>query len=247
MCTILTADRSIPTNQIVDRMVADSSYNSDGFSMLAVLNTGKPFFIKSLDISVLTVLVESLEWTRIFFHARASTQGETSLQNCHGWNSEGTFVFHNGYISAKIARNFDVDSEAIKYWLDHFGTDATLDHLYNENFANVMLVDIDKGEYFIHRSITGSLYTDGHGNYSTNSFDTIKTPVNNWSVSKYDLDVVNTNDETYSDSYYSLLDHDTLKYPEIMGRDISTDITIDETLDDLITWDTWTNKKKIAY
>lgn len=215
MCTILTADNTIDRKELVDRIYNDSFSNPDGFALLMIQANGKPLFVQSLDIEPIVSLVEYSEFSRVFIHTRYATQGKSALQNCHGWNANGTYVFHNGSIYSRIAEKFTVDSEAIRYWLENYGIDETIDRLIDESFANVFLVDIENGQYIVHRSRTGSLFTDGNGNYSTHSFASLTIPVPQDSLEQFDIDVENTN---IADSYW-----DSSKY--------------------LNSWDSWESKR----
>ena len=204
MCTILTANNTIPAHKIIEQLKEDAWSNPDGFAMLMVQKNGKPLFIQSLDIEPILSLIEYSEFERIFVHTRYATQGKSALQNCHGWQANGVYVFHNGSIRSRISDKFDVDSEAIRYWLDNYGIDETIDKLIDEPFANVFLVDIEQGQYIVQRSRTGSLFTDGNGNYSTHDFDAINIPLAQDSLEQFELDVENTNEiSSRFDSRYS--------------------------------------------
>jgi len=194
MCTIITANSDINRTALVARIMSDSLSNSDGYSMLMVLKTGKPLNITSLDVEAITNLIELMDYERVFIHTRFATHGVSALQNCHGWNAGGTYIFHNGSIRSKIADKFEVDSMAIKYWIENYGLNETLDKLSSEPFANVFLVDLDEKSYVVHRSSTGSLYTDGRGNYSTSQFDTVNLPVEPDTFEVHDLACENSND-----------------------------------------------------
>lgn len=192
MCTIITANNTINRFSLVDRIREDAEMNPDGFSMLMILDNGKPLFIRSLDVDALCELIVSMDYNRVFIHTRFATQGETKLENCHGWNTGSTYVFHNGSISARIAERFDVDSMAINHWIDQFGVEHALDYLIDETFANVFLVDLDAKNYIVQRSSAGTLFTDGNGNFSTNSFDELNIPVESYALEQFELDVENT-------------------------------------------------------
>lgn len=225
MCTIITADTTIDKRSLITRLRHDASSNSDGFSMLMILKGGKPLAMTSLDVEAIVSLIEVMDYERVFLHTRYATYGVSALQNCHGWNAGGTYIFHNGAIRSKIAEKFEVDSMAIRYWLENYGLDETLEKLDSEAFANVFLVDIDKGEYIVHRSTVGSLFTDNLGNYSTGSFDGIDIPV---PVHTYEIHTVacdNTNEQRWATSYTNWADDYTTQ----------RDTTL-ETLDDYDQW-----------
>lgn len=189
MCTVITVDQSINKQSVIERIISDSMSNSDGFAMLMIQLDGTPLFIQSMNTDPIIGLIEIMDYKRIFIHTRYATQGIAALHNTHGWNHNGTYVFHNGSIRSKISERFSVDSEAIRYWLEFYGIDETIDKLHDEPFANVFLVNTVDGNYIVHRSMTGSLFTDGNGNYSTHAFDAITTPVAEYTVTDHDLDL----------------------------------------------------------
>jgi hypothetical protein len=88
---------------------------------------------------------------------------------------------HNGVLRAAEAQRCDVDSQAIGLWLRQGGMDFALKKLRGETFANVFLVDLNSNFFLVHRSVTGTLYTDGRGNYSTNPVGDVALTVQPWS------------------------------------------------------------------
>lgn len=176
MCTILTFDkRAYDTNpaMFLGRLLVDSYINSDGFSALVLgVDETQQHFIRSMNYESferqLEVILDSVDWTRAWVHCRAATTGFVGINGCHGFAAERFSVFHNGVITAPGANFFAVDSELIAENLAYDGLDFTLTWLKTESFANVFIVDTETGEYAVSRSITGKLYTDGKGNYSTN-------------------------------------------------------------------------------
>lgn len=213
MCTIITADSSINKIALTDRLLFDAEYNTDGFTLLAILSNARPLVVRSMDVNAIVNIIHAIEYDRVFIHTRMATQGAAALQNTHGWNSEGTFVFHNGSIRSKIARKFEVDSQAITYWLDNYGLDETLDKLLAEPFANVFLVDIDNGSFVVHRSEQGSLFTDGKGNYSSNAFGAVKIPIEHYSWDMHEFYCENFPERNYtSRSFKDFDDFTPYKY-----------------------------------
>jgi hypothetical protein len=60
--------------------------------------------------------------------------------------------------------------------------------LFAEQYANVMLIDTTMNLYLVHRSFTGTLYTDGKGNYSTSRIDGATTTlVPDWTQSSHEI------------------------------------------------------------
>lgn len=178
---------SVSNDELITRMVQDSNFNDDGWSAMFVLGSGKPMFLQSLDLDPIVSLVLDLDWTRMFLHARAATQGSPRLDNCHGWSADGVYVFHNGILSNPQSRDFEVDSQLIHWWIDRYGVTKTLNLLRTERYANVMLVDTISNEYLIHRSETGSLFTDGNGNFSSNIMGDIRQPVRVYTNDVFEL------------------------------------------------------------
>lgn len=212
MCTIITANSTIDRFKLIDQIRSDSVGNSDGFACLMILDNAMPVFMRTLDVEPICQLIMALDYSRVFIHTRFATQGSVNLENTHGWNNGGQYVFHNGSIQSFTGKQFDVDSMAIRHWLEFDGVDGTIDRLINEPFANVFIVDIDEGNYIVHRSRAGSLFTDGNGNYSTNPFAEISMPVDPYTLEQFDLDVQNTVDRwsmnDWSTEYSSLDDWD---------------------------------------
>lgn len=176
MCTILTFDKlSYDTNPDVflGRLLVDSYINSDGFSALVLgVDETQQHLIRSMNYESfekqLEAILDSVDWTRAWVHCRAATTGFVGINGCHGFAAERFSVFHNGVLTSPGASFFAVDSELIAESLAYDGLDFTLTWLKTEAFANVFIVDTETGEYAVSRSITGNLFTDGKGNYSTN-------------------------------------------------------------------------------
>ena len=169
------------------RILDDSVSNSDGWALLLILKNGKPMFVQSLDLDPIFSILMDASWERMFLHSRFTTQGESTLPNCHGWQSNGTYVFHNGILSNPQADDFPVDSQLINWWIDRYGVNRTLQLLKTEYYANVFLVDTKQNEYIMHRSQTGSLFTDGLGNYSSNPVGSLVVPVPRYSNDIFEL------------------------------------------------------------
>ena len=190
MCTIMTFDNSFDKQVLVNHILEDSLSNADGYSLLMVLTSGKPMVLRSMDVDAIVDAVWYMEWERVFIHTRYATQGEALLQNTHGWNSDGTFVMHNGYIAHPDSENFEVDSQAIVHWLGKHTRKKSVKKILAESYANVLLVDTETNDYVVVRSKSGSLFTDGHGNYSTNPVGTVTMEVLAGHVKEYPLGLI---------------------------------------------------------
>lgn len=185
MCTIITVDGLFSKDELIKRLSSDSMYNRDGYSALFVNSDVGEILIRTMDVDPIISMIKIYDYERVFIHTRLATQGAPALQNTHGFNSEGVFVFHNGSISSSESEHFTVDSQAIAHWLHYGGISSALLHLDTEHFSNVFLVDVINREYFINRSLGGSLFTDGKGNYSTNIVAEISIPVTKGVYSHY--------------------------------------------------------------
>lgn len=185
MCTILTVSSAFYSRGLERRILEDAKGNGHGFALLLTDEKGALLSLRSMDIEPILALIRSVPWERLFLHSRWATQGQISLTNTHGWQSDSVFYFHNGCLTSKDAYNWPVDSQAIGQWVSEGGVAGALEKLKSEAFANVFLVDADKGYYSVSRGTGGSLYTDGNGNYSTNPFDAIKKKVENKSDACY--------------------------------------------------------------
>jgi len=177
MCTILTVSSEFFSRALEQRILMDGENNSDGFSLLLVSDDGAHTIIRTMDVQTALMVLRSADWSRMLLHSRYATQGSVGLVNTHGWEATGVFYFHNGCLSAPEAQSLPVDSQAIGVWLAQAGVDYALQRLATETFANVFLVDVTTGLYTVSRSLSGSLYSDGHGNFSTQPFGTVCEPV----------------------------------------------------------------------
>lgn len=177
MCTILTVNSAFYSRGLERRILADAAGNNHGFSLLLTDENGALLALRSMDIDPIIALIRATKWERLFLHSRWATQGEVSLANTHGWQSDAVFYFHNGSLMSDDAYVYPVDSQAIGQWIVEGGIGGALEKLRDEPFANVFMVDTEAGYYTVSRGTAGSLYTDGNGNYSTNAFDAIKVKV----------------------------------------------------------------------
>lgn len=177
MCTLLTVSSEFFSRALEQRILDDAQHNPDGFSLLLTAEEGTHTLIRTMDVSLVLSVLRSASWDRMFLHSRFATQGSVGLENTHGWENDGVFYFHNGCLSAPESIGLPVDSQAIGLWLNEGGIEHAMERLALEPFANVFMVDTQTGFYTICRSTSGSLHTDGQGNFSTAAFGTIAMPV----------------------------------------------------------------------
>lgn len=184
MCTLLTVDRSLWGAATQTRILQDSLSNSDGANALLVKDGQVIASFSALDVTLLTPTIDMLAragaWDRLFLHQRMATQGSVNVGNIHGWADRVTgsiHIMHNGFLRHDDTRFFAVDSQAILHWIEQDGIEEALTRLQGEYAANVFVIDQDRPSFYVSRSRYNTLYTDGRGNYSTNSFGSIKQPV----------------------------------------------------------------------
>lgn len=185
MCTIMTVDKDSYTDDVFAQIKADARYNDDGWSLALISNGGVRDVIHTMSLPVIQAALDNEDWDRMFLHARAATgMSDINVLNSHGFRSYPYLIFHNGFIM-NSENHLPVDSEQIGIWLDTLGEAGCLQKLYSEGFANVMLLNVKTGDYLIHRSKTGTLFTDGDGNYSTNEVGYMRIPVKEYTQYKF--------------------------------------------------------------
>jgi hypothetical protein len=183
----MTVDRAAFTKKIPERIRQDSTYNRDGFSLLTVGKLGEPALLRTMDVNDVISAIEYLPWERFFVHCRAATQGTVLLENTHAWEAAGVFYMHNGILRDRLADYYNVDSQLIGHKIETVGMDATMEWLKSEPFANVFFINPSLSWYQVYRSTTGSLFTDGKGNYSSNRVGAIKQYVKTNAFFSFDL------------------------------------------------------------
>ena len=171
MCQIHVVKRTsfMVGEQWVNHLRSGASFNSDGFAALLIdFKTGEHSLIRSMkwDVIEAAMLMDD-DWTLAIIHQRFTTQGEVRLHNTHLWEEGNRYYCHNGVLSSKEANKYNVDSQLIGEHLRNTLWEA-LEFCQSEKYANVIVVDFDTSKYTISRSRTGSLYTDGSGQYSSN-------------------------------------------------------------------------------
>lgn len=187
MCTIMTVSKDLWLSNYLDihtQLELDSRYNNDGYSMLA-LDSAIPENNTRLQTMSLRVLlyalddffVNSSKDARVFLHFRAATTANVGVAYAHAFDDMNGRVFmHNGILHH--GRDYTVDSFALVFAADKSAEDM-LGHLLDkgETYANIFAIDTETYTYDVVRLQTNTLYTDGHGNYSTNKFGPINQPM----------------------------------------------------------------------
>lgn len=178
MCSIITIKQgSLKLERLEKYLSKESFSNDDGMSLLVQDKKGKMTALRTFNLDLIMAVLKGMEWSRMWMHMRAATQGEVNIRNTHGWmTTDGTAIMHNGILWDKDAYKFNVDSELIVDWVEQLGIDFALEMLKEESYANVFLIK-NLGDYYVSRTKSGTLFTDGNGNFSTNQVGQINKPV----------------------------------------------------------------------
>lgn len=187
MCAIFTFSYAAFTDAVMAQIKEDAKRNCDGNALLLYNKHGHTTILRTMDLGLVETTLKNYDWSRMFLHMRKATKGTVDLRNTHGWETKGVYYMHNGRIDAEIAKNFPVDTMAIGEWLKQ-GPMRAMKELFSETYANVMLIDTTMNLYLVHRSFTGTLFTDGKGNYSTSRInDVTTTSVPDWTQSSHEI------------------------------------------------------------
>lgn len=215
MCTIFTTDQPlwVANRQLFeDRLIQDSVRNSDGGSML-FLDPGKPennTIFRSMNATNLVAMIgmlmqDATEKARVFVHMRMATTRRIGVAFTHGFDDHNGRVFmHNGVISNQS--NMAVDSFNLAYISNEIRTPDVYRHLRKsgERYANIFVINTELYSYGVIRMFTGSLNTDGKGNYSTNSVGPISRSVKDKSYSQHYMPTaVIKSTSSYSRDYWN--------------------------------------------
>lgn len=187
MCTLMTIDKSLYTKKVIKRIEKDMEWNPHGYSLLTITDKGVASIVRTMDPNLIFAVLDRGDWQRMFLHCRMATQGAKELENTHGWENAGVFYMHNGCLRDPMSRAFPVDSQLIGYKLETENMPAILKWLNTESFANVFFINVTHAWYQVYRSETGSLHTDGNGNYSSNQVSVMRSRVIPKTVKSFDL------------------------------------------------------------
>ena len=208
MCVILTFDREFYSQHktaIVNQVMADSRFNSDGYTLVAVGSTEDTgTCLRSLDLGL---ILNTLDYhlgdngaaERVWLHLRFATTGFRGLNGCHAFAADEWVVLHNGILRRAESHAYNVDSELIAADIRDYGVLAAIEMLQaHEAYANVFLVNVNTGAWHMIRQTVGSLHTDGKGNYSTQPVATASLVVPMNTTAEYAATI---NTVTYLPSY----------------------------------------------
>jgi hypothetical protein len=198
MCTIYTFDQAFfdaNRRAATAAICRDYIRNGDGCSLLCIdpVSPLKNLRIQSMDIEIILSSMESFFDSasldsRVFLHLRMATGDRIGVAYNHGFdNRDGKIFFHNGYLIAGFY-GYAVDSFALADM--HFSNANDLCNILfrkSETFANILYFDYETGSYGMVRMKSGSLYTDGKGNYSSSVIATICQPVEQCTAADHDV------------------------------------------------------------
>lgn len=198
MCTLYTFDRKFYNenkSDVVQQIIEDSLYNSEGCSMLMLgSDETDSTLIRTMNVDLLLDVLETqfkdLKAQRCWIHLRMATTAFVGLNGCHGFAGKNYSVFHNGVLARPESEKFNVDSELIAHDIQFSGIKRALDNLAYDTYANVLLVNNETGIYHVTRRTGGTLFTDGEGNYSTNELGAICQAVPDNSQTTHDDKIV---------------------------------------------------------
>lgn len=179
MCTLLTFTKEFfdknPT-AVLATLTSDSKFNCDGFGIVTMGERDTDATVtKAKSLAGIETVLYYGEWKRVWIHCRASTTTNETVGDCHpfeAYDQDGRcwWVMHNGILSGYGSDNYRVDSQLISDIISRYGIQAALGHLWeHQSFANVMIINPESGDWYVHRSTGGQLHTDGKGNYSTHT------------------------------------------------------------------------------
>lgn len=183
MCTILSFDyNTFTSNQdaIIKRIREDFVRNSHGNSLiLASSDPKKSLVLQTLDLDTVITVLTTVPFLRFWLHLRHSTTATQGLAGCHAFTpNNGWYVMHNGILREGQSNKLPVDSQAISELLRYTDTRTVTEHLLkNETYANVFMIQPEKGKWTVCRSKQGTLFWDGIENFSSNPIPTLcETP-----------------------------------------------------------------------
>ena len=219
MCTILTVDLAAYIHSaadIIDRIYQDNSRNRDGLALVA-LDPDCPdndLILKTFNVELIVKSIDSFFETavsldaRIFLHQRMATGSSIHVGTMHAFGDmTGNIIMHNGiFRSAYDSTGSDVyavDSFAMIDYMGFDNADEVLQALLQlkEHFTNLFIIRPDCYTYGVVKLRTGTLYTDGLGNYSTHPVAGLDLAVLDLTASEHRL-----GDTTAFNEYLSLVD-----------------------------------------
>lgn len=197
MCAIMTVSKDFWNKnraETIARIKADAVSNSDGISVtLLGHKADSDLSLTAMDVNVLlpTITVwmdDAGEDARMFVHQRMATTSYVGVAFNHGFvDGRGGIIMHNGILRSEYARSLRVDSYALmRAKAGH--EDALVElMLQRETYGNIFRIYPNEHSYEVLRLSVGSLYTDGQGNFSTNRFAAINSPVKEFTAEKFEM------------------------------------------------------------
>lgn len=172
MCSILTVttdEMAVNLRQYLTYIRSEARMNSHGFAALLLADEPRQdAMLRTMDLHELVtwIGVKTSVPGRLFIHLRYATTNHVGLAGTHGFDTRrGQFVMHNGVITANATDL--LDSHRIADYDSAWEAFADLQQ-DGERYANVFWIDTLTRSYSVFRLFTGSLYSDGFGNYATN-------------------------------------------------------------------------------
>jgi hypothetical protein len=185
MCTIMTIDR--PTfeanyKEFINRILIDEASNPHG---IAIMMYSFKYGLTKLESNKFQASFLGGVWDRVWVHCRYGTTDTTGIDGCHNFPSgDGWYIQHNGVV--RCGNGLPVDSMAIAQLTKLLGPQDALETLKRtgESFANTFIVN-EYGEYYVGRASSGTLFTDGKGNFSSKQVCDLNSPVPNDSIFEF--------------------------------------------------------------
>lgn len=180
--------------------------NDHGSSAVFIDENGEHSIIRAMDFDIiLDMMVINTKWQTVVIHHRYTTQGASTLANTHMWQV-GSFLYcHNGVLSHPDTINYEVDSQIIGAFLEEGNVWDAISYCQSEEYANVIIINLDDHKLWVTRSKDNTLYTDGNGQFSTSLlFGEIDELVPKNTVLTFDLDIVDFEPYQYYPSAYEM-------------------------------------------
>ncbi len=225
MCQIHTITRTSwekNINEWLEHLRDGALINYHGSALVLIdEDTGEHSVLRSKNWDdVEALLLANNHWTQAFIHQRYSTRGGTGLENVHFWQSNDVLYCHNGVFQGKEQAQFNVDSNIIGQYLEEQGIWGALGYMQSQEYANVFMIDLIDGVYYISRSVTNTLYTDNDGSFSTFPLDSVcEMPVVAGTIirKEFNLTPAASYGITYNSPYKDDLDYEEQVRLSVLG------------------------------
>ncbi len=186
MCTILSFTKQFYNDNkeaVHSRIRLDAHNNDNGCALFTIgRDEESPMLLRSMSVSP---IIKALEIQmdngaeRAWLHMRYATTDYVGINGCHGFAAQDHIVMHNGCMSRAESYQYNVDSELIAVDVALHGVDQAIANIctHKDNFVNAFMINTLTGQFTVLRMHSGSLYSDGFGNYSTVAFGDFNQPV----------------------------------------------------------------------